>query len=127
LTAHEQNLEKRISDYNHIVRTLLFDATPLSTSPSSLTSMYSTSHLFAFGDLNFRLSLPRSHALYAKDKRAELLESLSSEFGRESLKDFDQLYLERKRGRAFLGFREGEFWNFKVLLINISNLAELTF
>jgi len=45
--------------------------------------------------------------------RPLLLESLSTEPGRESLKEYDQLYVERKKGTIFLGLREGQFWNFK--------------
>jgi len=111
LTAHEPRLANRIADYRHIVQTLLFP--PVSSSSSSPTTMYSTSHLFMFGDLNFRLSLPKSHPLSGSEGRPQLLASLSAEAGRESLKEYDQLYVERKKGTVFLGLHEGEFWKFK--------------
>jgi hypothetical protein len=76
--------------------------------------MYSTSHLFTFGDLNFRLSLPTTHPMSGSLGRPQLLESLSAETGREYLKEYDQLHVERKKGTIFLGLREGDFWKFKV-------------
>lgn len=75
--------------------------------------MYSTSHLFFLGDLNFRLSLPTTHALSGPNKRPELAAALDSSSGREGLKEYDQLLMERRRNNVFQGFREGEFWRFK--------------
>ena len=76
--------------------------------------MFATSHLFFFGDLNFRLSLPSTHVLAGTDRHADLAQALSDEEGRASLKDFDQLVLERDtKGTIFHGFHEGEFWRFK--------------
>lgn len=76
--------------------------------------MFATSHLFFFGDLNFRLALPSSHALAAPDQLANLAEALSHDDGRVSLKEYDQLVNERDvKGTIFHGFREGEFWRFK--------------
>ena len=76
--------------------------------------MFATSHLFFFGDLNFRLALPSSHALAAPDQLANLAEALSHDDGRASLKEYDQLVNERDvKGTIFHGFREGEFWRFK--------------
>ena len=74
--------------------------------------MYSTSHLFFFGDLNFRIVLPSSHAL-AKPP-VDFAHAIEQESVREDLKDYDQLSIVRDRnGRAFFSFREGEFWKFK--------------
>lgn len=112
LTAHEHKLSSRISDYHHIVRTLLFPPLPNSDSTSP-TTMYSTSHLFFFGDLNFRVSLPSSHPLSGITKRADFVKALESEADRESLKEHDQLLLEKSKGSAFVGLREGQFWKFK--------------
>ena len=76
--------------------------------------MFSTSHLFFFGDLNFRLSLPADHDLAAAEQHLNLVESLSNDDGRSSLKEYDQLVIERDvKGTIFHGFREGEFWRFK--------------
>lgn len=76
--------------------------------------MFSTSHLFFFGDLNFRLSLPPTHALAAPDQLSALVQSLSTEGGRSVLKEYDQLVIERDiKGTIFQCFREGEFWHFK--------------
>ncbi len=76
--------------------------------------MFSTSHLFFFGDLNFRLSLPPSHSLAAPEQLSALVQSLSTEEGRSALKEYDQLMIERDmKGTIFQSFREGEFWRFK--------------
>ena len=75
--------------------------------------MYSTSHLFFLGDLNFRLALPETNS-YAGGANIERLEAaLDTQSGREELKEFDQLLQERRQGTVFQGFREGEFWSFK--------------
>ena len=76
--------------------------------------MFNTSHLFFFGDLNFRLALPSTHALSAPDQLANLAQALSGDDGRSELKEYDQLVIERDvKGTIFHGFREGEFWRFK--------------
>jgi hypothetical protein len=111
LTPHEPNVSRRISDYNHIVGSLLFDPLPSSTS-SSKTTMYSTSHLFFLGDLNFRLSLPEEHPL-ALQLKASPAETLNKESTREELKEYDQLHIERRKGTAFIGLKDGEFWKFQ--------------
>ena len=119
LTAHEYKLPQRIADYNRIVGSLAFP--PLPTSPSSShkpsttpTTIYDTSHLFFFGDLNFRLDLPESHPLHGPENHDSLVSALDSESKREELKEYDQLRMERKKGTVLTGLREGDFWNFKV-------------
>lgn len=94
---------------------------PLPTSPSSSrkpsttpTTIYDTSHLFFFGDLNFRLELPATHPLRGPDNHDALASALDSESKREELKEYDQLRVERKKGSVFVGLREGDFWKFKV-------------
>lgn len=121
LTAHEHKLAHRIADYNHIVGSLLFP--PLPTPPSSsrksstaATTIYDTSHLFFFGDLNFRLDLPETHPLHGPGNHHALVSALDNEGKREELKEYDQLRVEQKKGTAFVGLREGEFWKFKVCL-----------
>jgi hypothetical protein len=121
LTPHEHKLAHRIADYNHIVGSLLFPPLPTSRSSSrnpstKPTTIFDTSHLFFFGDLNFRLDLPQSHPLHGPDNHHALVSALDSESKREELKEYDQLRVERKRGAAFVGLREGEFWKFKVCL-----------
>ena len=113
LTAHAPKLAQRIQDYHHIVGTLLF--APLPSSPTGApTTMFATSHLFFFGDLNFRISLPPDHELAHPSQTANLARVLEQESVREDLKHHDQLLVERDvKRRVFLGFREGEFWKFK--------------
>lgn len=87
--------------------------------------MYSSSHLFFFGDLNFRVipKLPTSSTLAPSEYVAELIgghihtqsQSQSPDISRqlEILKEHDQLLTERRKGSVFHGFKEGEFWKFK--------------
>ncbi|KAI0054032.1 inositol polyphosphate phosphatase [Auriscalpium vulgare] len=110
LTAHEPKLADRIADFHYIVSSLLFPPLPQSQTKSP-TTIYSTSHLFFLGDLNFRVSLPSTNPLAAN--RAEYDAAVDSYAGREALKEFDQLLIERRKGTIFQSFREGEFWTFK--------------
>ncbi|KAG0699660.1 inositol polyphosphate phosphatase [Suillus ampliporus] len=112
LTAHEPKLAQRVADYHHIVGTLLFPALPSSPS-SSPTTMYSTSHLFFLGDLNFRITVPSSHTPVQGSKLHEVFAMLKDDASREQLKEFDQLLNQRRKGTAFIGLREGPFWSFK--------------
>ncbi|KIP12308.1 hypothetical protein PHLGIDRAFT_62140 [Phlebiopsis gigantea 11061_1 CR5-6] len=116
LTAHSHKLEQRVRDYHHIVGSLLFK--PLPGSPGGArepTTMYATSHLFFFGDLNFRIVLPSTHALaHSSSAEPDFARILEQESVREDLKEYDQLLIARDRShRAFFGFREGDFWRFK--------------
>ena len=111
LTAHSHELERRIRDYEHITASLLFPPLAAGTGP---TTMYDSSHLFFFGDLNFRISLPPEHALAHPSRTADLARVLEQEGVRAELSRHDQLLVERDvRRRVFVGFREGEFWRFK--------------
>ncbi|KAL6305320.1 skeletal muscle/kidney enriched inositol 5-phosphatase [Sparassis latifolia] len=112
LTAHSHELQRRIHDFHHVVRTLIFPALPSSESRSP-TTIYSTSHLFFFGDLNFRLAIPASRGLADPSQRSSLVETLTDEEGRRSLRECDELLVERDiKGSIFMGLREGEFWRF---------------
>lgn len=75
--------------------------------------MYATSHLFFFGDLNFRVAIPPSHPLRTASRGEEALTMLTDEKTRETLKEYDQLINERRKGRVFISLREGPFWAFK--------------
>ncbi|KAI0318959.1 Endonuclease/exonuclease/phosphatase [Amylostereum chailletii] len=112
LTAHEPKLARRIADYHHIVGSLLFDSLP-GTSSTGPTTIYSTSHLFFLGDLNFRVSLPPTHPLAQVSSTANISSTLSTQAGRDELKEYDQLFIERNKGTVFHGLREGDFWTFK--------------
>lgn len=74
--------------------------------------MYSTSHLFFFGDLNFRVSMPSSPDSGRRPSE-EALSMLTDERTRETLKEYDQLINARRNGQVFIGLREGPFWTFK--------------
>ncbi|KAF8843574.1 DNase I-like protein [Paxillus ammoniavirescens] len=113
LTAHATHLAHRIADYHHIVRTLLFPPPSSSSSSQSPTTMYATSHLFFFGDLNFRVTIPLSHPLVTASPIEEVLCMLKDGKSREALKEYDQLINEHRNGRVFMGLREGPFWTFK--------------
>lgn len=83
--------------------------------------MYSTSHLFTFGDFNFRISFPKDHEFSGKNQRPAVLEALSTEEGRERLKEYDQLTVAQKTGKVFQGLKEGDFWKFKVCYLQLIN------
>lgn len=74
--------------------------------------MYSTSHLFFLGDLNFRVSLPEPHPL-TQQLKTSTAETLNKESTRKELKEYDQLLRERRKGSAFIGLKDGEFWKFQ--------------
>ncbi|KAJ2920889.1 hypothetical protein H1R20_g16202, partial [Candolleomyces eurysporus] len=112
LTPHDHKVKQRLNDYKHIVSTLLFPPSPGSESKAPST-LYDTSHLFVFGDMNFRVDLPASHPLSALVKTSQFSEAISSGSSREELKEFDQLTNEKNKGNVFVGLHEGEFWKFK--------------
>jgi len=86
----------------------------VSGSPSLAPStMYSTSHLFFLGDLNFRVSLPAVHSMAGPANWPRLAAALSTHEGREEIKEFDQLLIERRKSNTLYGLREGNFWAFK--------------
>lgn len=111
LTAHKQKLAARLTDYQHIVGTLLFPPVVKAESNSS-TTIYDTSHLFFLGDLNFRLDIPPTHPLALRPS-TDFVRTLDEESTREQLKDFDQLLVERRKGTVLQGLHEGKFWQFK--------------
>lgn len=108
LTAYENRLAQRLADYRHIVGTLLFP--PVSPNSNIPSTIYSTSHLFFLGDLNFRVDIPATHPLSSPE---EIKQALDDENAREELKEFDQLLVEHRKGTTFVGLHEGEFWKFK--------------
>ena len=111
MTAHEHNLANRIKDYHNIVGCLLFP--PVNADSKALSTIYTTSHLFFLGDLNFRLSLPPSHPLFPLIGHQDFSDALQSETTRQELKEYDQLLVERRKRTVFVGLREGDFWKFK--------------
>lgn len=107
LTAHSHKLKARLKDFEHISRTLLFPRPSPFTWSQHSTSIYYTTHLFLFGDLNFRLY-----------KTPELTEStirteLSTLEGRQYLAKYDELSSERHKGSVFHGLKEGDFTQFQ--------------
>lgn len=111
LTAHQPKLQHRIANFHHIVGSLLFPPLP-SSEDRSPSTLYSTSHLFFLGDLNFRVDLPDNHEMF-NNPSAHVTEALRESHTRQTLKEFDQLLVERRKRSVFIGFREGEFWQFK--------------
>lgn len=112
-------MARRIADYNYVVGSLFFPPLPAPPSSSRETStarttIYDTSHLFFFGDLNFRLNLPETHCLCGPHNHDALVSALDSEGKREELKEYDELRVEREKGTVFMGLKEGDFWKFKV-------------
>lgn len=106
LTAHTEYHEQRIKDYKHIVQSLLFSPTPPYSSirPSTI---YDTSHLFVFGDMNFRLRKSEVH------DEAWIRSALDANEDWKKLSELDELSREMQNGRVFQGLREADFSSFK--------------
>ena len=75
--------------------------------------MFSTSHLFFLGDLNFRLDPPPTGPYAGRANIHRVEAALDTQSGREELKEYDQLLQEQRKCTIFHMFREGEFWSFK--------------
>ena len=112
LTPHAHKLKERLRDWDRIVSSLVFPPPP-GSSGTQPTTLYSTSHLFVLGDLNFRVVLPADHPHAGVHERGDFAALLESQEQREEIKEHDQLLQERKKGTVFVGLREGEFWKFK--------------
>ncbi|KAF9520582.1 hypothetical protein BS47DRAFT_1286984 [Hydnum rufescens UP504] len=127
LTAHAKNLDRRLQDYTHIVQTLLFKYVPRSLrkiSPNAKTysTIYDTTHLFFFGDLNFRLTPNKpspttevpdpSVAAPLFPTLAEIQKSNGTLDGRRELVKHDQLRNAMREGRIGSGLREGKIERF---------------
>lgn len=110
LTPHEHNVKARVDDWNHIVSSLLFAP---SSPGEQASTLYDSTHLFVFGDMNFRLELPSSHPLYPSIHTPQFSDALTSESLRKELQEFDQLTVEKRKGNVFVGLHEGDFWRFK--------------
>ncbi len=111
LTPFDHQVARRNADHEYIVRTLRCPPTLLGNKDPS--TIFETSHLFVFGDLNYRLELPKMHPTYAIIRLPEFSEALASDKLREELKEYDQLTMEKRKGNVCAGLREGEFWKFK--------------
>lgn len=88
LAAGQSQVQERNNDYSEICKKMVF---------SSSKSIFCHDYVFWSGDLNYRIDLPI-------EKVKELVNSKSW----DTLKQSDQLYIERKEGKAFRGFIEGE-------------------
>ncbi|KAG8971483.1 hypothetical protein FRC05_011056 [Tulasnella sp. 425] len=106
LTAHSHNLAQRLHDYIHIVRTLLFPSFASKASPGPDT-IYDSTHLFFFGDLNFRL-IQKAGLSYS-----DIQEKANSPEGRRELARLDELSTEMQNGTVCNGLHEGDFSSFK--------------
>lgn len=106
LTAHSHNLAQRLHDYIHIVRTLLFPPFAAKASPGPDT-IYDSTHLFFFGDLNFRL-IQKDGLSYSS-----IQEMANSPAGRQKLAQLDELTTEMRNGNVCNGLHEGDFSSFK--------------
>eukprot|EP01059_Diplonema_ambulator_P033768 TRINITY_DN7208_c2_g3_i1.p1 TRINITY_DN7208_c2_g3~~TRINITY_DN7208_c2_g3_i1.p1 ORF type:complete len:403 (+),score=32.18 TRINITY_DN7208_c2_g3_i1:49-1209(+) len=90
LAAHQSEVNRRNRDHDRIVNLSLF-----STHPQNILSHDS---VFWFGDLNYRLEMPRS----------AVVDSIGSPFKKDLVTKYDQLYSEMKAGNVFSGFTEPE-------------------
>lgn len=83
--------------------------------PGQPSTIYDTTHLFFFGDLNFRLAKAGcDHQENSGLDTTELLHMNGTLDGRRKLKEHDQLIRAQTDGKALLGLREGEIEQFPV-------------
>ena len=105
LTAHSPNYERRTQDWTYIVSSTLFPPLPGSTS-KEYSTIYDSTHLFFFGDLNFRLDVPKSI------DRTEIEQMVRTVDGRKRLLQYDQLLRAQREGRI-PPMKEAPFWDFQ--------------
>ncbi|CAG8456567.1 3155_t:CDS:2 [Funneliformis mosseae] len=99
LAPHSKNVLKRNKDFQSIIQRL---STPYK---KKYDTMYDNDYVFFFGDLNYRIELN-----YLKNPSLTIsrLMNLLNTNQHQLVLPFDQLNIERKRGRVFNGFQEGE-------------------
>eukprot|EP01063_Lacrimia_lanifica_P031038 TRINITY_DN5042_c0_g5_i1.p1 TRINITY_DN5042_c0_g5~~TRINITY_DN5042_c0_g5_i1.p1 ORF type:complete len:439 (+),score=83.27 TRINITY_DN5042_c0_g5_i1:50-1318(+) len=95
LAAHQHKLERRNQDHDRILNTTAFTHVP--------QRLLAHDVVFWFGDLNYRLNLPREVVANALLSPTE-----SPDAKRKLLSRHDQLYGEMRNGRAFQCFTEPE-------------------
>lgn len=105
LTAHLPNYERRTQDWTNIVSSTLFP--PLARSKSkTYSTIYDSTHVFFFGDLNFRLDVPKSLDRSDFERMARTVE------GRKQLLQYDQLVRAQREGRI-PPMKEAPLWDFQ--------------
>lgn len=105
LTAHLPNYERRAQDWADIISSMLFPPLPGSKSKTHST-IYDSTHLFFFGDLNFRLDVPKSLDRPDFERMARTVE------GRKQLLQYDQLVRAQRESRIPL-MNEAPLWDFQ--------------
>ena len=105
LTAHSPNYEQRTQDWADIISSTLFPPLPESKS-KEYSTIYDSTHLFFFGDLNFRLDVPKSL------NRSEMERMIRTVEGRKQLLQYDQLVRAQREGRIPL-MKEAMLWDFQ--------------
>ena len=88
LAAHQENTERRNKDHDRIIDIAAFDRAP--------QRLLSHDSVFWFGDLNYRLDLPRNG----------VIDSLAVSCKKNLMARHDQLQAEMRTGRVFRGFAE---------------------
>ena len=105
LTAHLPNYERRTQDWANIISSTLFPPLPGSES-KAFSTIYDSAHLFFFGDLNFRLDVPKSLA------RSEMERMIRTVEGRKQLVQYDQLVRAQREGSIPV-MKEPALWDFQ--------------
>jgi len=105
LTAHLPNYGRRTQDWANIISSMLFPPLPGSESKTHST-VYDSTHLFFFGDLNFRLDVPKSL------DRPDFEQMVRTVEGRKQLLQYDQLVRAQRENRIPL-MKEAPLWDFQ--------------
>lgn len=90
LAAHDEEVERRNSDYREILNGLL------KLTPKNICPTTHFNHVFWAGDLNFRITLARDEAV-----------ALANAGNLDRLLSRDQLREQRAENKVFFGFEEG--------------------
>eukprot|EP01064_Diplonema_japonicum_P033633 TRINITY_DN6699_c0_g4_i1.p1 TRINITY_DN6699_c0_g4~~TRINITY_DN6699_c0_g4_i1.p1 ORF type:complete len:378 (+),score=39.57 TRINITY_DN6699_c0_g4_i1:33-1136(+) len=88
LAAHQSEVNRRKKDHDRIANLSLFSQLP--------QKLMSHDSVFWFGDLNYRLDMPRH----------EVVGSIASPCKTELMQKYDQLHAEMRDGKVFAGFTE---------------------
>ncbi|RGB24348.1 Endonuclease/exonuclease/phosphatase [Rhizophagus diaphanus] len=91
LAPHSHNVVERNKNFKSIIERVIF---------INKSTIYDNDYVFLFGDLNYRIEI--------KPENKEHLMNLLNTNKYQTVIEWDQLNIEKRKGQAFNGFQEGE-------------------
>ncbi|CAB4445725.1 unnamed protein product [Rhizophagus irregularis] len=91
LAPHSHNVVERNKNFKSIIERVIF---------IDKSTIYDNDYVFLFGDLNYRIEI--------KAEKKEHLMNLLNTNEYQTVIEYDQLNIEKRKGQAFNGFQEGE-------------------